>query len=149
MRKIITLFVVALSVTAFAQSPIYQFSFDDTDNMKFVGERSVMIFPASERVKPMLETNLQKKVKAADHISGIIIKTKNSDMAAQEILKQLSEKTGEKVGPIWNSVLKKTTPTTILMGASKSTTWFVVISPAPDGDFILTISYLIEEKKDG
>jgi len=146
MKTLITLFALALSITAFAQKPIYQFSFDDTDNIKFLGERSITIYPVSERMKPILESNLQKKVKAVDHKSGMIIKAKNTDMASQEILKQISEKTGEKVGPIWNSILKKATPTTILMGVSKSTTWFIVISPSPDGDYILTISYLIEEK---
>ena len=63
MKILITLFAVALSITAFAQKPVYQFSFDDTDNITFVGERNIMIFPASKRVKPMPESNLQKKGK--------------------------------------------------------------------------------------
>lgn len=146
MKNIITVLVVTLSITAFAQSPVYQFSFDDTENMVFVGERSITIYPASERMKPMLESNLQKKVMAADHISGIIIKTENPDMAIQEILNQMSEKTGEKIGRVWSSVLKKASPTKILMGVNKSATWYIVISPAPDGDYVLTISYLLEEK---
>lgn len=148
MKPLILLFIVALSITAFAQKPIYQFSFDDTDHMKFGENRSITIYPASERLKPMLEANLQKKIKAASHISGIIIKTENPDRAAQEILNQLSAKTGEKIGRIWGSVLKKASPTTILMGASKSTTWYIVVSPTSDGNYVLTISYLIEEKKE-
>ena len=136
-------------MSAFAQTPVHQFSFDDTENVKFVRERSIAIYPASERMKPMLESNLQKKVKAADHISGIIIRTENPDMAIQDIFNQMSEKTGDKIGRVWNSVLKKASPTRILMGVNKSATWYIVISPAPDGDYVLTISYLIEEKKEG
>lgn len=149
MKKLITLLILASTITAFAQKPVYQFSFDDTDTMTFTENKSVTIFPVSERAKPMLEGNLQKKIKAADHISGILVKTDNPDMAIQEIMNQVSEKTGEKLGRIWNSKLKKADPARILMGANKSTTWYFVLSPAPDGDFVLTISYLIEEKNNG
>ena len=149
MKKLITLFISALVVTTFAQEPVHTFAFDDTDNITFVENRSVAIYPASERAKPFLETNIQKKIKAAGHQSGIMVKTENPDMAIQEILNQISEKTDEKISRIWNSVLTKANPTRILMGASKSTTWHLVLSPAPDGDYVLTISYLIEEIIDG
>lgn len=149
MKRIITLFVLTLSITAFAQSPIYQFSFDDTEHMSFVGERAVTIYPASERMKPMLESSLQKKIKAADHLSGIIIRTENPDLAIQDIMNQMSEKTGDKIGRVWSSVLKKASPTRIIMGVNKSATWYLVLSPAPDGDYVLTISYLIEDNQDG
>lgn len=149
MKKLITLFIVTLTISAFAQEPVYQFSFDDTDNMTFAGNKNVTIYPASERVKPMLESNLQKKIKAADHVSGIVVKTENPDMAIQEIMNQVSAKTDMKLGRIWNSNLKKADPVRILMGASKSTTWYFVLSPSPDGDYVLTISYLIEETENG
>lgn len=149
MKKLITLFIVSATISVFAQEPIYQFSFENTDNMTFPADKNITIYPASERVKPMLESNLQKKIKAADHVSGIMVKTENPDIAIQEIMNQVSEKTGEKLGRIWNSVLKKADPTRILMGASKSTTWHFVLSPVPDGDYVLTISYLIEETNNG
>lgn len=146
MKKLFTLLIVATTITVFAQNPVYRFSFEDTDTMTFAGTKSVTIFPVSERAKPILESDLQKKVKAADHISGIMVNTENPDLAIQEIMNQVSEKTGEKIGRIWNSNLNKANPTRILMGANKSTTWYFVLSPAQDGNYTLTISYLIEEK---
>ena len=147
MNKIVTLFIVALSISAFAQEPVYQFSFDDTDNVKFIGNRDITIYPVSERMKPMIESSLEKSIQAADHVSGLIIKTENSDMAIQDIFNQLSEKTGEKIGRVWNSVLSKAKPTQILMGGSKTSTWYLVISPSSDGNHVLTLSYLIENTK--
>lgn len=149
MKKLITVFTATLAITTFAQEPVYQFSFDDTETMTFAGNKSITIYPLSERAKPTIESSLQKKVKAASHISGIMVTTKNPDMAMQEIMNQISEKTGVQLGGIWSSVLKNAEPTRILMGASKSTTWYFVLSPAPDGDYVLTISYLIEEKNNG
>lgn len=149
MKKVITLFIAALTVSAFAQEPVYRFSFDDTGNFTISGDKMVVIYPASEQAKPILESNLQKKIKAANHVSGIMVKTSNSDLAIQEIMNQVSEKTGENIGRIWSSSLTKANPTQILMGANKSATWFFVLSPAPDGDYVLTISYIIEEKDNG
>ena len=128
-----------------AQGLVYNFSLDDTDHAKFLDKRQITIFPVSERAKPALDKKRENGVRAADHISGIIIETENPDIAIQEIFNQLTPKTGEKIGRVWNSVLSSAKPTHILMGISMKSTWYCVLSPKEEGNFILTISYIIEE----
>ena len=147
MKKLLTLLITALAFASLAQEPVYKFSFDDTETMAFSGDRSVTIYPLSEHMKPMMESNLERKLRAVDHVSGIRVQTENPDMAIQEIMNQVYDKTGERISRIWNSTLNKAKPCQILMGAGKSTTWYFVLSPAPDGDYVLTISYIIEEEK--
>lgn len=144
MKWLIMFLLSSWVLASSAQVAVYHVAFKDTDNMKFMGERDVVIYPLSERAKPMVESNLQRHVKAADYASGIIVKTDKPEQAAQEILHQISTQTGEKIGPFQNSVLKKAAPTAILMGASKTSVWQVVLSPAQKGDYVLTISYLIK-----
>lgn len=148
MKPLLTLFILALSFIARAQEPVYQITFDDTENMKFLGEHEITIFPVSGRVKNLLDSDLEKNVIAADHKSGIIISTKHPDRAVQEVLNQVSVKTGVKISHISSSVLKKASPTAIAMGASKFSTWYIVLSPGEEGDHVLTISYLIEAEKE-
>ena len=145
MKKLLILFITSLAISTFAQEPIYKFSFDDTANAKFLGERDVTIFPLSDRAKPILNKNRGRDVQAADYISGIVVKTENPDIAAQEIFNQLSEKTGETIGRSFNSITSKANPTQILMGYSKTSVWNLVLSPHPEGNYVLTISYLIEK----
>ena len=147
MKLLLTFAILALTVTAYAQGSVYQLTFEDTDNTVFLAERNIAIYAASKRVKDILAENLGKDVVASDHISGIIVRTEDADLAVQEIMNQLAQKTGEKIGHVWNSNLKKASPTAIMMGASPSTTWYIVLSPREEGDYVLTISYLIEGKK--
>ncbi|WP_162525368.1 hypothetical protein, partial [Rariglobus hedericola] len=112
----------------------------------FIEPKKYSIYPLSERAMPLMQTSTERKIVAADYITGIKIKTGNPDAAAQMILGQISDATKRKLAPFWNSRLKEAKPSIILSGIGKNSVWSIFISPADGGDYIVTISYVIEEE---
>jgi len=145
------LFILSLlfSASVFGQAALHEIRFKDDKFVMFTGPKKFTIYPLSERAMPMMRTNTGRKIIAADYITGIKIKTENRDAAAQAILGQVSDAIKSKLGPFWNSRLIEAKPSAMLTGIGKNSVWTILISPAEGGDYIATISYVIEEGDGG
>lgn len=145
--KLFCLFI-ACACTVVAQEAVHSLKFRDDKFVTFTGARNFTIYPLSERAIPVIQANTGRPVIAADYIVGIKIKTDDPANAAQMILGQIAENTGEKLGPFWNSQLNAVKPAAILTGVGKYSVWTLVITPVMDKDYLLTLSYLIEKSNE-
>lgn len=141
------LFILSLlfAASAFGQTALHKIQFADDKFISFPEPRSYAIYPLSERAMPAIQANTGRKIIAADYITGIKIKTANPDAAAQTILAQISDSTKVKLSPFWNSRLSEAKPATMLSGIGKNAIWSIFISPAEGGDYLATLSYVLEE----
>lgn len=136
---------ILFAASAFGQTALHKIKFTDDKFVSFPARQTYAIYPLSERAMPAMQANTGRKVIAADYITGIKIKTANPEAAAQTILSQIADSTQVKLGPFWNSRLSEAKPSTMLTGIGKNATWSIFISPAEGGDYIATLSYVIEE----
>ena len=149
MKPLLFIFSLFFASCAFGQTALHEIQFTDHKFVSFTEPKKYSIYPLSERAMPMMQTSTERKIVAADYITGVKIKTENPDAAAQMILGQISDATKMKLAPFWNSRLKEAKPSTILSGIGKNSIWSIFISPAVDGDYVVTISYVIEEENGG
>ncbi|EIP96363.1 hypothetical protein OpiT1DRAFT_00778 [Opitutaceae bacterium TAV1] len=140
-------FILSLIIAAsvFGQTALHEIQFSDQKFVSFPENRKYAIYPLSERAMPMIQANTGRNVIAADYIMGIKIKTENPEAAAQMILGQISDAIKMKLSPFWNSRLKEAKPSTVLSGIGKNSIWSIFISPSEGGDYVVTISYVIEK----
>lgn len=149
MRPLLFTLSLFFAASVFSQEALHQIQFIDHKFVSFIEPKKYTIYLLSEPAMQMMRASTDRKIIAADYITGIKIKTDNPDAAAQMILGQISDATKIKLGPFWNSRLKEAKPSTILSSIGKNSVWSIFISPAKDGDYVVTISYAIEEENGG
>jgi hypothetical protein len=88
------------------------------------------------------------KAVAADSQTGIKIKTKDPGSAIQGIGRQIAQQTGLALRSTINSSLGEIAPTVVLQACSETAVITLVLVPKDDS-FILTCSYVIDERPAG
>lgn len=138
------LIFLLLAISANGQTALHRITFSDHKLVSFPEARKHAIYPLSEHAAPVLRQSTGRNIVAADYLTGVRLKTGNPDAAAQVILAQIADATGQTLAPFWNSRISDAKPATVLTGIGAHSVWSVFISPGTDDSYVATISYVIE-----
>ncbi len=146
--KLLLLLVLGvLSKSAFAQEALHKIALKSGTAFELISGNQLAIFPLSERTKELIQKGRNRPIIAADYTSGTVIKTTQPKTAVQEILRQISEQTALSLGSFSNSVLTAAEPSVILMAAGETSVWTIILTPKEADTYVLSVTYLFDEKK--
>jgi hypothetical protein len=149
MKSLLFIIPLFIAASALGQTTLHEFQFADEEFISFTEERKCEIRAHDVGIQSKLSESIGRKIKSANYISGIKIRTNDPDRAADAIFRQISNATKIKITPFSSSGLKKAKPSTIMTGIGVKSVWSIFITPAEGGDYILTISYVIEDENGG
>ena len=108
------------------------------------------MFPFSEMMAKGMQKPGGRKVIAADYAAGFVcIRTKEPSVAVQDIANQITRQTGLMLKKHVNSALAVIAPTTILQAFSDTAVITLVLTPKEPDVYLVSCSYLIEERPEG
>lgn len=134
----------ALYSVKIAASP----SFEVVTATNVFGQLSM--YPFSEMMAKGMQKPGGRKVIAADYAAGFVcIRTKEPSVAVQDIANQITRQTGLMLRKHVNSSLAVIAPTTILQAFSDTAVITLVLTPKEPDVYLVSCSYLIEERPKG
>ncbi|TSJ73794.1 hypothetical protein, partial [Rariglobus hedericola] len=75
MKPLLVIFSLLFISSAFGQTALHEIQFTDHKFVSFIEPKKYSIYPLSERAMPLMQTSTERKIVAADYITGIKIKT--------------------------------------------------------------------------
>ena len=137
---------LAFALSAFSQDPIYSISLKNTDTFTIEGNRDFKIYGLSERMKPLIQEGKNRKILAADHQSGVTIRTSDPKISVQEILNQLSNQTESTLGSFRDTAFSAALePNILLMAVDQKSVWNILLTKKEENLYLLSITCLIDE----
>jgi len=143
---LLVLVLLAGGYAARAENALYTIGLKPSSNFEILAGGQVAVYPLSEKMKPMVQQSRKRAIVAADYDCGTTIKTAQPKLAVQEIMREIAGQTGLSLGNFFNSRLVAAEPTVILMGVGENSVWHVILTSKGEGVYVLTVSYLIDEK---
>ena len=143
------LLIVSLALTAawaHAENALYRITFKDGPGFQVISGQTVSIFGLPEPARNAIRRSRNRPIAAADYISGTVIQTSQPQAAVQEIVRQISDQTSLSLGTFSNSITTAAKPSVILMAAGENSVWNFCLTEKQTDTYVLTISYLIDEK---